>query len=400
MSNGKTRPADAPIASRRHLLSTLGTSTVAATVALAGSTVSAGPPAVKTAVTRKAAKPSFRLIAIEEHFNDPALAKASAQAVLPRAPYLADWGKTVDDQGEQDLSRPRVIKAADSLQKLFDIGAKRLADMNRHGIDVQVLSHAAAPQFIRGENGVALIRESNSLLAQSVRPNNQRFAAFASLPWQDVNAAVAETDRCAALGFKGVLINGRPGGDFLDHPRYRPVLARLDALKLPLFIHPGIPLEQVREPYYAGFNDEVTARLSMFAWGWHNEAGIQVIRMMLAGILDEFPHLNLISGHWGELVPYYLERLDDSIPQAATGLQRTLQQTYRDQVHVTNSGMTNPAHFNFVKEVVGIDRMLFSVDYPYLSMNGARRFVEDLPASDEDKSRFAFRNAERLLNLV
>ncbi|WP_150539796.1 amidohydrolase family protein [Actinobacillus vicugnae] len=340
------------------------------------------------------------LIAIEEHANDSALAQASGKAILANFPYLADWGKQVDDLGELDLTRPRVIKAKDSMQKLLDQGQGRLQEMNRHGITMQVLLHAAAPQFIQGESAVELIAKSNDGLMLTALQYPSRFAGFASLPWQDVTAAVKEAERCAKLGFKGVLINGRPSGDFLDHPRYRPILAKLNELNLPLFIHPGVPLPEVQQAYYGGFNNEVTARLSMFAWGWHNEAGIQVIRLILAGVLDEFPQLKLVSGHWGELVPYYLERLDDSIPQQATGLTRTIAQTYRDQVFVTNSGMTNLAHFNFVRETVGIDNMLFSVDYPYLSLNGARAWVENLPISAEDKAKFAYQNAVKLLGLT
>ncbi|RIY32017.1 amidohydrolase [Psittacicella hinzii] len=319
---------------------------------------------------------------------------------LAQAPYLVNWGKQVDDLGAQDLTRPRVIKQADSLQKLMQTGESRLAEMDEHGIDMQVLSYAASPQLIEDkELAVTLITQANDHLAQIKANNPDRFAGFATLPWQDPEAALTELDRVVKLGFTGVLLNGRPSADFLDHPKYAQVLAKMNEHKMVLFLHPGVPNQEVQQAYYAGFNDEVSARLSMFAWGWHNESGIQLIRLILSGALDRNRDLKIISGHWGELMPFYLQRMDDSIPLEASGLERTLLQTVKDQVYITNSGMTGIPHFNFIREVVGIDNMLFSVDYPYLSLNGARAFVESLPLSDEDKEKFAYKNAAKLLRL-
>lgn len=341
-----------------------------------------------------------KIIAIEEHLNIPDLAQASMPSTLSQAPYLPNWGKEVDDLGELDPSRPRVIKASSSLQKLLAPMEQRILEMDEQGIDMQLLSYIASPQFILENNAIEVIQKANNHLTQLRQENPSRFAGFATLPWQNTELAIIELERCVKeLGFTAVLINGRPSNDFLDHPRYEPILAKLSELNIPLFIHPGIPLPQVQQAYYSGFNNEVSARLSMFAWGWHNEAGIQVIRLMLSGIMDKYPNLKLISGHLGELVPYYLQRLDDSIPLAASGLQCSLLQTYREQVYVTNSGMTDMAHFNFIKEVVGIDNMLFSVDYPYLSLNGTRKFIEELPITPTEKAKFAHKNAEKLFKL-
>ena len=107
----------------------------------------------------------------------------------------------------------------------------------------------------------------------------------------------------------------------------------------------------------------------------------------------------MISGHWGEMVPFYLKRLDDAIPREATGLSRTITDTYRAHVHVTPSGMLTLPHFRFIQEVVGIERILFAVDYPYLTNTGARRFLETLPVSDADRASIAHGNAEKLLRL-
>jgi uncharacterized protein len=121
--------------------------------------------------------------------------------------------------------------------------------------------------------------------------------------------------------------------------------------------------------------------------------------MILAGKFERFPNLQVISGHWGEMVPFYLQRMDDTIPQEATGLSRSISETYRKHVYVTPSGMFNLPHFEFIHKVVGADRIIYAVDYPYLSHTGARGFLENLPVSQEDKEKIAHRNAEALFRL-
>ena len=185
----------------------------------------------------------------------------------------------------------------------------------------------------------------------------------------------------------------------LDNARFDGLLAKFSELEVPLYVHPGLPVEAVRQAYYSGFDKEVDARLAMFGWGWHHEAGIHVLRMMLAGCFDRHPSLQVISGHWGEMLPFYLQRLDDSLPQAATGLRRSLTQTYREQVYVSPSGMLTLPHFMFIRELMGSERILYSVDYPYQSLDGARAFLENLPIPEAEKALIAHKNAEKLFRL-
>lgn len=143
------------------------------------------------------------------------------------------------------------------------------------------------------------------------------------------------------------------------------LLSRFNKLNVPLYLHPGLPLKSVQQAYFTGFSAEVNARLSMFAWGWHHEAGIHLLRLMLSGAFDKYPNLQVISGHWGEMLPFWLQRLDDSLPLAATGLSRTLTRTFQEHVYVTPSGMLTLPHFQFIYALMGAERILFSVGYPY-----------------------------------
>jgi len=342
-----------------------------------------------------------KIICLEEHTVDVEIARASRPGQHSEAAYIDDWGRRVGDKPAAFTdNRPHLVSPKEAAAAARDVGASRIAAMDQHGIDMQVVSYSRPAQLAPASQAVALTRAANDKLAASVHTNPKRFAAFATLPWQDPEAAAAELDRTVKqLGMVGTLLPGRPGQTFLDDARYGPVLAKLNELKVPIYLHPGFPLPQVRELYYGGLDKEVGARLSMFGWGWHNEAGVQVIRMILSGQFDQFPNLQVISGHWGEMVPFYLQRMDDTIPQEATGLSRTITDTYKSHVYVTPSGMLNLPHFEFIYTVLGPDRILFAVDYPYLTLTGARQFMEHLAISQEDKEKIAHRNAESLLRL-
>ena len=345
---------------------------------------------------------TLKIICLEEHYGYTPLAEAVKPAMARRSAYLAGHNSRYRDDPDKPGDRPalRVIKDA------FDMYAwpieRRIEDMDRAEIDMQVLSYTDMIQLAPAEQAVALASRANDHLMHAVSARPDRFAGFCTLPWQDADAAVRELERIGgARGMVGCLLAGSAGEDVLvDDARFEPVLAKLGELKLPLYIHPGPPFPAVQRLYYAGFNDDATARFSTVGWGWHDEAGMQVLRLILSGTLDRHPDLTLISGHWGELVPFYLQRLDDMLPPGATGLQRAVSQTFRDQVYITPSGMLNAPHFAFCREVLGIERMLFAVDYPPLSMNGARRWLEELPVGDEERTAFAHGNAEQLLRLA
>jgi predicted TIM-barrel fold metal-dependent hydrolase len=341
----------------------------------------------------------MKIICVEEHTHDAAVAKATLQAVAEQAPYLADLGSEYQEEPGGD--RPRLQAPKRAVELASAPAETRLSAMDADGIDMQVLSDANSLQFAPLDSAVELARAVNDRLADAVAKHPDRFASFSTLPWQDPDAAIRELERAVSdLGLTATMLMGRPGENvFIDDPRYAQVLAKLEELSVPIYIHPAPPLLEVQRPYYGGFDKEVTARLSLHGWGWHNEAGVQIIRLILSGALDRHPGLRIISGHWGEMVPFFLHRLDDTLPPAATGLSRTIIQTYRDQVFVTPSGILYLPHFLFVREVLGADRIMFSVDYPYITMTGARRWLENLPIDETERTAIAHGTAERLLRL-
>ena len=283
-----------------------------------------------------------------------------------------------------------------------DAGEQRIANMDKYGIDVQILSVASQSTLLPKEEAVPIVRETNDRMAQAISRHPNRFFGFAALPWSDPKGAARELERAVTkLGFKGAILSGRAsaGKDFLDAPQFSPVLEAAEALDAPIYIHPAPPIRQVQEVYYAGLGDRLSARLSMYGWGWHNEAGIQILRMILSGAFERFPKLQLIGGHWGEMVPFFLSRLDQALPQSVTGLERTVTETFRQNVYITPSGIFDDPQLQFCLDVVGADRIIHSVDCPFLSNEGAKPFLENAPISREDKEKIAHQNAEKLFGI-
>ncbi len=343
----------------------------------------------------------MKIICVEEHILDQGLSNAGQAKQQSEAGYFNEVGTSFEGKIEDgDDKRPMPLDFRITAKLAADAGAGRIAEMDKHGTDMQILSCSNPPQDTPEDQEILLTKNANDKLSEAVRANPSRFGAFASLPWQHPEAAAEELERAVKeLGFVGAILLGRPDHVFLDDPRYEPILAKLNELRVPIYLHPGYPLPQVQQPYYGGLDKQVTARLSLFGWGWHNEAGVHLLRVLLSKKFEHFPNLQVISGHWGEMVPFYLQRLDDTIPQDVTGLSRSITETFKQHVYVTPSGMMNLPHFEFIQKVIGADRILYSVDYPYLNLAGARRFLEALPVNQKDKENIAYRNAEELFRM-
>jgi len=263
----------------------------------------------------------MKIICVEEHAIDPATDKAARSAVLGEAPYFGLMDSPDAASTPRNDHRPTMVALPEALELAADIGDGRIKHMDEQGIQMQVVSYGSLAQLAPAAQAVALTQAANNRLAEAIAANPARLSGFAVLPWQDPKAAAAELDRSVTqLGLKGVLLLGRPGARFLDDPAYVPVLEKLNDLNVPLYAHPGIPLPDVQHAYYSGFPAEVTAQFSLTGWGWHHEAGIHVLRLILSGVFEKYPGLQVISGHWGEMVPFYLQRLDDMLPPNLTGL--------------------------------------------------------------------------------
>lgn len=319
----------------------------------------------------------MRLITLEEHY---------------RAPALRSVGGLPDPPPDSPLAE---IQA-----KLDDLGDQRLADMDAGGIDIQVISHGApGTEQIEPADAVGLAREANDYLAASIAPHSDRFAAFATLPTGAPQEAADELERTTTEhGFVGALINGHVRGRFLDDRFFWPIFERAERLSLPIYLHPTPPPPAVRDAYYGGLPPQVAQTLSTAGWGWHVDTGLHVLRLIVGGVFDEYPGLQMIIGHMGEALPFLLARSSRVLRQQA-GLTRPLEDYMAANFHFTTSGMFTYPPLTCLLEVVGADRVMFSVDYPYSSNAEGREFVLGAPISEADREKVGFANAARLLGL-
>ena len=321
----------------------------------------------------------MKTIALEEHVGTPKIAAA-----------VRATGKVLARKTPE-----RVV------EKLKDVGEGRLADMDAAGIDVQVLSATGVGlDKLDRKTGTILARESNDALAEIVRTRPDRFAAFALLAMQDPEGAAAELERCVVrLGFKGALISGTINDRFLDDPVFAPVLAQAEKLDVPLYLHPAPPPEAVYKAYFSGLPEGIAGSLATSAWGWHVETGLHSLRMVAAGVFDRFPNLQIIIGHMGENLPFSLARADERLAPFTTHLQRRVKDYFLMNFHITTSAYFTLPPLLCALMVFGVDRILFSVDYPFASNAPARTLLETAPLSTADLEKIAHLNAERLLKL-
>ncbi len=323
----------------------------------------------------------MKLIAIEEHFLTSEIRNA--------------WKHFGEDDPTQNLH------LGEMEDRLDDIGSKRLSLMDETGIDVQVLSLTTPGLHNLGEASVDLAKQTNDLIASIIKSKPDRFQGFAAVPTPVPKEAARELERSIKnLGLKGAMLCGRTGEKNLDHKDFWPLFECAAELNVPLFIHPQIPQKAVREIYYSGFDDQVDLAFSTYGLGWHYEAGIQFVRLVLAKVFDHFPNLQIILGHWGEVILFYLERLA-SLNRTAKFAKLFIDYV-RQNLYVTSSGMFSNSYMQRSIEIIGTERILFSSDYPYQYRHGrdARRFLEQVPLSEDEKKKFAHANWERLIDKI
>jgi predicted TIM-barrel fold metal-dependent hydrolase len=328
----------------------------------------------------------MRVVAIEEHFTVPALVGRIDPAAISRRGF-----------------RPRKppVGRPNPMELLPDIGERRLKSMDEAGITMQVLSNTGpGPDLVPGAGGVAMAREMNDHLAQAVARHPDHFAGFAVLPMQSPDACAAELVRCVKeLKFLGALINGTTEGRFLDHPSYDGILAAAVEHDVPIYIHPHLAPESVRQAYYSDLEPGAGRVLEAAGWGWHSETAIHLLRMVLAGVLDRHPKLKIIIGHMGEMLPVMLDRIDAVFQLDIDHLKRPISRAIYDQVWVTTSGIFSQPPFIAALQTFGIDRIMFSVDYPYAPNMKGRAFLNGAALSPADMAKLAHGNADALLKL-
>jgi len=338
----------------------------------------------------------MKIIAFEEHYTLPAIADAHPNS--PRKLFDAS-------RGGSGWPPPGIE----------DLGEGRIAAMDAAGIDVQILSNVPGVEAVEVPQAVELARQANDAVVAAATEYPGRFLGFATLPMRDPDAAVAELERTVRdHGFVGALINGHVDGRYLDDEFFWPVFESAEALDVPIYLHPTVPPRPVIDAYYLGLAPGVSAKLAVAGLGWHIDTGIHCVRLILGGVFDRFPKLQVIVGHHFEALSWMAWRTDYSFPPEESGLKRTIKEYLRENFYGgilagefagMQPGATDPSWslsfnaYQAMANVIGVDRIVFTADYPFANMEAGRKFLEQMPIPPADKEKIAHSNAERLLRL-
>ncbi|MBC2670315.1 amidohydrolase family protein [Novosphingobium piscinae] len=287
-------------------------------------------------------------------------------------------------------------------ERLLDIDALRIADMDARGIDMQVIGLTSpGPNMLPADQATALAEIANDRLGEACAKHPDRFIGLAACAPQDPEAAAREIERSVGrYGFRGVIINSHIQGEYLDHPRFRPVLATIERLGIPLYLHPQTPPRAMIGPL-------LEAGLDGAIFGFGVETGFHALRLITSGTLDRFPGLRVVIGHMGEALPFWMARLDFMHNAQVTSqryemlkpIAKKPSDYLRENFYITNSGMAWEPVIRFTQQVLGTDRVLYAMDYPYQCPVEEVAMLDRMDMSDADKRRFFQTNAQAVFGL-
>ena len=335
---------------------------------------------------------------------------ATEEAFAP-AELIAMWRDmiergTCDDPGFVSLvgfyTAAKTERTRFVFDRLQDLGERRLADMDAAGIDRQVISLTApGTQILSRGDGVAIATLANDRLAEACRQHPDRFTGLTAIAPQDPGQAAKEIERGhTQLGFKGVIINAHTHGEYLDDQKFWPIFEAAEALGTPIYLHPSTPPKDMIGPLLA-------AGLDGAIYGFAVDTGMHVLRIITAGVFDRFPALRLVVGHLGEALPFWLYRIDYMHAatvraqryEAMKPIKRKPSEYLRENVWVTTSGVAWAPAIMFCREVLGPDRVLYAMDYPYQYVPDEVIAHENLPISASEKAALFQANAEHVFRL-
>jgi predicted TIM-barrel fold metal-dependent hydrolase len=314
------------------------------------------------------------IIALEEHYFDP------------------DWNNALDTRHHAVRTPSPLIK------RMEDLGVQRIREMDEAGIDLQVISHGPpGSQGLREDVAVAWTKAANDRLHAAIQVNPTRFAGFASLPTAHPLAAADELERTVnQLGFKGGMLHSLNEGPVLDDKRYWPIFERAAALDVPLYIHPADPNPAVMKAYYGDYAKSHPMFIRA-AWGFTFEAGTQAMRLVLSGLFDAHPGVKIILGHLGETIPFTLARIDEALSRDTP--MKNFREVFSSHFYITTSGFFSDPALRCCIEEIGIDRIMFSIDWPYASNTAGVQWMKKTWLNDADKAKILAGNARRLLRI-
>ncbi len=339
----------------------------------------------------------YRRIATEEAFATPEMLAMYREALAR---------KSIDDPGFNTmwgfyLGSPSA-RAQSIIEKLQWLDERRIADMDATGIDMHVLSLTSpGAQVFDAATGTSLARSSNDQLAEAIRRHPRRFVGLTAIAPHDPARAAQEIERgIQQLGLKGVIINSHSRGEYLDDQKFWDIFAAAEACDAPIYIHPNTPPPGMIQPF-------LQSGLDGAIYGFSVETGLHILRLIVSGLFDRFPKLRIVIGHTGEALPFWMFRLDYMYRATLNSKRyphwkpnRKLPSEYlRENIYVTTSGHPWAPAILFCQQVLGVERVLYAMDYPYQFEADEVIATDNLPIAAEDKKKLFQTNAERVFHL-
>ena len=353
-------------------------------------------------------KPHLRKIAAEEAFTIPEIAEAIRNLVrkggsnldllLLKQLYEVPSPAPAQAQTETNQVSNRDRAAKDMLPRLLDFDITRLENMDTNGVDMHILSLVMpGVQMFEPQQAMELAHLANNRLSEVVQRHPKRFAGLASFAPQNPNSAAKEMERAiTALNLNGFIVNSHTGNAYLDDPQFSPILEAAEALGKPIYIHPRAPSDGMAAP----FKDY---RLEGAVWGYGVETGTHILRMIFGGVFDRFPKLQVVIGHMGEALPFWLGRLDFmGAPGARAGRKNQMKPSeyFKRNITITTSGVEDPLALRYCIDKIGADRIMWAIDYPFQPTKPAVDFIESASISEAEREKIAHSNAEGIFGKV
>ena len=306
--------------------------------------------------------------------------------------FISLWGHYAGNLTD----RPLFIR-----ERLPDMGERRIKDMDDTGIARQILLLTSpGVQVFDRDTAVGLARDSNDQLEEAVRKHPDRYTGLAAFAPQDPAEAAREIERSVKLGMRGAVVNSHTHNEYLDDPRFYAIFEACEHLNVPLYIHPQTPSRQMIQPF-------IERGLDGAIFGFAVETGLHLLRIIVAGVFDRFPKLQIVVGHLGEGLPFWLYRLDfmhaagmkANRYKSIEPLKRKISEYMQQNIYVTTSGVPWAPSIMLCQQVLGMDRVLYAMDYPYQFVPEEVSMSDALPISDNDKLKFFQTNAEKVFKL-
>ena len=338
----------------------------------------------------------MRKIAVEEAFTIPEVAAALQR--VARGPGI-DLDRNLIRGVYDAQANATGFGQMGFLERLLDVEGQRLAQMNELGVDMQLLSLTApGVQMFDADEATALAALANDRLADICARYPTRFAGLASFAPQSPERAVREMERAINdLKLNGFIVNSHTRGEYLDDPAYWPLLEAAEALDACLYIHP-------RAPSYGLMGPMHDYGIEAAMWGYGVEVGTHIVRLMVSGVLDRFPALKICIGHMGEAIPFWLWRINfmnnrGQINGRSPQTELTMDEYFRRNFVITTSGVEDPLALDFCIRKIGIDNVMWAIDYPYQPMQPAVEFMDSAPLTQDQRAALYHRNAERIFRI-